>query len=421
MQATKCVTQPYLHGILDIVLRDCLTTTYSAVHYGKENGIDNRKGMKEFYRTLKETSLLSCYKVAAITRACMVLKSRKKSERRGVEVRYPKPLAPMVCIISGFFVTMKGRLFIPIRRDEYVDVQLNDHIIRTLEGKKIRSLTITPGSLSFCYSEEVESIPVRTIYGVDRNEKNITFGNRERVVRIDLNEMVRMRQTTREILGSFKRNDVRMRRKLARKYWKRATDRSNQMLHAAANFMVRTAVRSGAALALEDLTHIRRMYRRGSGESEDYRFRLNSWPHWKAKRMLEYKAAWKGVTVISLTKSETYGSSSMCSACGEKLHIPAKGDVVHKRMLWCQACKVWIDRDVNAALNLSQRGLARFASSLPKPVSRSQQESFEAEDNGLAGEAVKGNGTQQTLILRVDASKLTHRLTVDTTVGHSRS
>ena len=80
---------------------------------------------------------------------------------------------------------------------------------------------------------------------------------------------------------------MRIRRKLARKYWKRASHRTDQMLHAAANFMVRTAVRNGAALALEDLTHIRKMYRRGKGQGEDYRFRLNSWPHWKTKEMRE--------------------------------------------------------------------------------------------------------------------------------------
>ena len=93
---------------------------------------------------------------------------------------------------------------------------------------------------------------------------------------------------------------------------------------------------------------------------------MNSWPHWKAKRMIEYKAAWKGLTVIPLTKSDTYGSSSECSACGEKLHNPERGDAEHGRMLWCQRCKAWMDRDVNAALNLSARGLARFVSSRPR-------------------------------------------------------
>ncbi len=404
MRATKCVIQSFDgDGVRDL-LSECLTLTYNGIAYGQEHGIDNRKGMKGFYRTLKDTKLPSCYKTAAIGRACAVLASRKKGEKRGIEMRHPKPLRSMVCIISGFFVTMKGRLFIPLRRDKYFDVQLNHHVIETLEEKKIRSLTITPDALSFCYSEEVEALPVRIIYGVDRNEKNLTFGDKEGVIQVDMVKAVKMRQATREILGSFKRNDVRIRRQLARKYWKRCNDRTNNLLHAATNFIVETALRNGAALALEDLTDIRKMYRRGNGQGEDYRFRLNSWPHWKAKQMLEYKSAWEGVTTIPLTKSETYGSSSECSACGKRTHNPEKGDAEHRRMLWCQNCKTWTDRDVNAALNLSKRGLARFVSSRPRQESRSQQVT-EAKEKGLAGEAVKGNETT-TPILRVDASKL---------------
>jgi transposase len=128
--------------------------------------------------------------------------------------------------------------------------------------------------------------------------------------------------------------------------------------------------------------------------------------------MVEYKAIWNGVTVVPLTRSETYGSSSTCSACGEKLRSPARDDVARARMLWCQNCKVWMDRDVNAALNLSIRGRSRFDRSLPSRSrdegGRSQRSPIEKE-KGLAGEAVTGNGTRKTLILRVDASKLIRR------------
>lgn len=405
LRAIKCVVQAYRDKSIDDLLRQCLTLTYNGINYGEENDITNRKGMKGFYQSLKGVELPSCYKVASISRACTVLKSRKKSRNRGVQTKHPKPLKPMVCIISGFFVTMKGRLFIPLRRDKYVDLLLNRHVQERLEGKKLRSLTITPESLSFSYSEEIEPNPIKTVYGVDRNEKNMTFGNADCVVQLDLSEAVRIRQTTREIVGSFRRNDVRVRRKLASKYWRRASHRTNQMLHAVTNFIIDRAVVESAAIALEDLTGIRKMYQKGGGQGTDYRFRLNSWPHWKAKQMLGYKSAWNGVTMIPLTKSETHGSSSVHYACGEKLHQPVKGDAVHWRMLWCQACKTWTDRDVNASIVLSQRGLARFASSLPQPGSRLQQAPSEAREKGLTGEAVKGNGTT-TPILRVDASKL---------------
>jgi putative transposase len=404
--ATKCVSQNFRSDSIDTLLRDCLTVTYNAIHYAEEKCIANRKGMKGFYRSLKGVELPSCYKVAIITRACAVAESRRKSEKRGVEARHSKPLRPALCVISGFFVTAKGRLFIPLqKRNEYVDVVLNRYARERIEGKRLRSLTITQDSLSICYSEEVEPIPVKTVYGVDRNEKNLTFGDGKRMVQIDMAETVIIRQTTREIVGSFRRDDVRVRKKVAFKYWKRAANRTNQILHHATNFMIDMAVKNSAAFALEDLTDIRRMYRKGNGQGRDYRFRLNSWPYSKAYTMSEYKSAWKGVTFVPLTKAETYGSSSGCASCGEGLHDPMEGDEEHRRMLWCQSCKVWVDRDVNAALNLSERGLARFASPLPRPASRQQQVILLAGGKGLAGEALKGNGTM-TPILRVDAGKL---------------
>jgi hypothetical protein len=139
--AIRCVAQSYEGDGLHDLLGECLTATYNAVRHGQDNGIDNRKRMKGFYHSLKGIQLPSYYKVAAITRACAVLKSRKKSESRWVDTEHRRPLRPMVCIISGFFVTAMGRLFIPLRRDRYFDIQLNRYVLGKLAGMKVRSLT----------------------------------------------------------------------------------------------------------------------------------------------------------------------------------------------------------------------------------------------------------------------------------------
>lgn len=219
MLATKHVTESFRNDSLERLLSDCLTLTYSAIHYGEKNGITNRKWMKGFYRSLKSVELPSCYKVAVTTKACAVPESRRKSQRRGVETHSRKPLRLVVCVISGFFVTMKGRLLTPLRkRNDHADVVLNSHVQKAIEGKRLRSLTITLGSLSLCYSVEVEPIPVKTVFGVDRNEKNLNFGNWDGVVQPDLSETVRTRQTTRKMVRSFKRAGVRLERKLTSKY-----------------------------------------------------------------------------------------------------------------------------------------------------------------------------------------------------------
>ena len=49
-----------------------------------------------------------------------------------------------------------------------------------------------------------------------------------------------------------------------------------------------------------------------------------------------------------------------------------------------------------------------------------EQQALEAEEKGLAGEAVRGNGTKN-LILRVDASKLAYHPMINATIGGRRS
>jgi len=46
--------------------------------------------------------------VATIAKACAVLKNRKKSKNRGVDTTHFRPLRPVVCIMTGFFITRRG-------------------------------------------------------------------------------------------------------------------------------------------------------------------------------------------------------------------------------------------------------------------------------------------------------------------------
>jgi len=120
---------------------------------------------------------------------------------------------------------------------------------------------------------------------------------------------------------------------------------------------------------------------------------MNSWPFHVVKRQVEHKAAWEGVPVVTLSRSDTRGTTMDCARCGERLQSPVRGDQEHHRQLWCGKCERWMDRDLVAVLNISRRGRVRFA--------RSSTE-------GEAGEAVRGNAEHdgEPLILRVDASKL---------------
>src|SRR5207253_1667716 len=95
---------------------------------------------------------------------------------------------------------------------------------------------------------------------------------------------------------------------------------------------------------------------------------------------------------IRLSRRETRGSSVSCPRCGERL----QSDKRLERKLWCGKCRIVMDRDTVAAINLARRGRVRFARSRPPIV----------EAQGGAVEAVKRNPTP-TEIPGVDAPKPT--------------
>ncbi|MGI0050009.1 MAG: zinc ribbon domain-containing protein, partial [Nitrososphaera sp.] len=358
------------------------------IKLGMENDVATLKKLSKLaYQRLAEYDILSYYRLCAISHAAGILANRKKSLKRGLAPRTPYSKRSFLLSCYGFKIA-NGILKIPLRNGEYFDIMLNSYVMKVLSDPslRVRSFTLTASNtVSICVSKEVMEMECISIQGIDRNMRNLTVGNEKSVVQYDLARAVDIAENTRSIVKSFKRNDVRIRRKVAINYGLRRRNRVNQLLHNVSKAVVQKAKQDKLALAFENIIHIRKLYQRGNGQGRNYRSKLNGWSFAEIKRQIEYKAAWEGVPVIQLSRSETRGTSQLCPRCGKKITQVDR----HTRQLWCDQCKKWMDRDVVAAMNLSIKGLARFASS-----------------KGLADEAMKGNVEKEPLILRVDASKL---------------
>lgn len=146
---------------------------------------------------------------------------------------------------------------------------------------------------------EIECI---AIAGVDRNLANVTYGNEEKIITFDASKAVQVAENTRSAIRSFKRNNARIRKNIAGKYGLRRKNRVNQLLHNVSKAIVQRAKEQKAAIVFEDITFIRRLYQRWNYQGRDHRGKMNSWPFHELKRQVEYKAAWAGVKVITLTK-----------------------------------------------------------------------------------------------------------------------
>jgi len=248
--------------------------------------------------------------------------------------------------------------------------------------------------LSLCIARDTLLLQCNFTVGVDRNLRNLTVGNDLETSHYDLSKCVRIAKTTVRIVASFTRDDDRIRTGLASRYGQRRAARTGQILHNATKTIVAVAVQRRTAIVLENIEGIRSLYRKGNGQGRKYRGRMNGWSFGEAQRQIEYKARWVGLSVVRLSRRETRGSSVSCPRCGERL----QSDKRLERKLWCGKCRIVMDRDQVAAVNLSRRGRVRFARSRP-PITEAQ---------GGANEAVKGNPTP-TVIPGVDAPKLTQQ------------
>ena len=360
--------------------------TNSCIEIGLANDAHSLRRLSELsYKSLTGYRCPSCYKLGAISRAAGILAARKKSLRRGIPSKTPYSLKPLLASCYNFKI--KGNTFtLPIGERRTFSILLTHHTLRILEDKSlsVRSFVLTPSTISLCVSKEVANVEWNDTAGVDRNLRNLTYGNEQRIIQYDLSKATEVATTTRSIIASFKRNDVRILKKIASKYGRRRRDRTNHLLHNVTKQIVVQAARGREALVLENITGIRNRFLRINGGTRTLRGTMNGWKFREAQRQIEYKAAWLGLPVIRLTKKETRGTSAVCPRCGERL----QSDREHHRELWCSTCKKWTDRDIIAAINIARKGRLRFDRS-----------------RGEAIEAMTGN-PPPTVLLRVDASKL---------------
>src|SRR5438552_17787096 len=85
-----------------------------------------------------------------------------------------------------------------------------------------------------------------------------------------------------------------------------------QALHRVSKAIVERAKEKRFGIVMEKLKGIRKLYRRGNGQSSSFRGRMNSWTFSELQRQLDYKARWEGIPVSYVSPR---GMSSKCPNC----------------------------------------------------------------------------------------------------------
>jgi putative transposase len=148
-----------------------------------------------------------------------------------------------------------------------------------------------------------------------------------------------------------------LRRKLGRKKLlnvvKRIGDKesriTNDQLHKIAKAIVDEAERLNAIIAIGNPKGIRR-----NGKGRRFNRKLNSWPFWKLRQYIEYKANWRGIAVIEVNEAYTSQRCWRCGAIGVRSGR-------HHGLFECPRCGLKENADRNGAFNIGRRALGQVS------------------------------------------------------------
>ena len=347
MKVTKCVWQYHdkkddLKPVFDY-FRYCAN---EAIQIGIEKNITSKfKLHYQLYHKLRLDSQFHCkYVYGALECAAARLKLYKKALKKKSDVKKPY-ISKNHLIINNLSYKIEGdHIRIPLEPAKYLFIRLTRYVCEKINGKKLGNVVISNDKIIISYSKDVLEQKPANFIGIDRNLNNITtYDSKGKCIVHDLSKTQRIITSYSTVKSKFRRNDVRIRKKLFQKYGKLQKNRVHNIIHCTS----KKIVSQNAGIIMENIKGISKLYRKRNGQGKKYRQKMNSWSFYEIQRQIEYKARWLGLPVKYVNAG---GTSTMCAICGSKLVSEE-----HRKMS-CSLCKSSVDRDANAACNILLRG-----------------------------------------------------------------
>ncbi len=295
------------------------------------------------YHELK-SDLYASVKQTAIYSAKSMLKPMRTNKRKGKNAGVPYVTGKILkfnnqaCKISDGFVELS------VKAKTKIKIKLASYVLETIDGMSLGGITVTPNKLILACSKKIEERTPQGYVGIDMNFDNVTTCDTDdRIVRHDLSKVGKIKRQCRKTVSNFKRNDHRIRKKIAGKYGRIGKNRTNDILHKAS----KRIVDSGHVPVLEDLEGITKLWNKKARKGKTANFNGKNWGYYELGRQIEYKARWNGTVPI---KVNPRGTSSKCAACGETMITE------ERRMVRCPVGNITVDRDKHACINILARG-----------------------------------------------------------------
>jgi len=321
--------------------------------YAYSKGITSFKRLKsEKYHEFRRMypNLPSHYIYTACQMACSIYKSFRKLKRKG-RTKTSKPLFKSDVILLDDhlfkldlknwivrFSTPSGRVKLELLHGKYHEKFKDWKVGQAWLVKRADGIY-----LNVVFSKNIEIRDCRDVIGVDVNENNVTIATNQNFLVFETKErIIRTAYFLKRRKIQSKIRCGRVKSKVLAKYCGRERNRVLDIYHKVANEIVKIALKTNSAIALEDLKEIRKRI----NCSKSLNGRLHRWSFRKFQQILEYKAKLNGIEVIYINPRKT---SSFCPICGRKLSPNGR------RLLKCE-CGLIADRDVVGSWNIRLRG-----------------------------------------------------------------
>jgi putative transposase len=297
------------------------------------------------YPRLKECGVHTHYILSACEVAYSVYRNRKRKSTPHVERAFLK-------LDNQSYQLNHLLLRIPTtpRHFIFLVLQGSDYHLSFIDDPSLKkgSVTITEGTVSIAFSKKTKPFDPVGYMGIDANERNATVSATDGYSHpfTELGELVELKKRYRGIrawIASTTRGDDRIAKGLLSKYGRRERDRTVQRIHKVTKQIVGYAKERRFGIKMENLKGIRKLYRKGNGQGNSFRRRMNSWVFGETQRQVDYKAKWDAVPYWYVNPR---GSSSNCPDCGSRV-VPLR-----ERRLYCPVCDKEWDRDDLASKNV---------------------------------------------------------------------
>ncbi|SCW69144.1 putative transposase [Eubacterium ruminantium] len=204
-----------------------------------------------------------------------------------------------------------------------------------------------------CTDIEIKHLPpTNNQVGIDLGIKNfaitsdgVKYSN-PKYLQQSLNKLAKLqRELSRKTRGGSNWNKARI--KVARQYEKIRNQRQDFLQKLSTEL-----IKENDIICIEDL-NISEMIQ---DNRKDMRRNIGDVSWCEFTRQLQYKADWYGRIIIKVGRY--FASSQICSCCGNK--FPITKDLGVRKWI-CPNCKSILDRDINAAINILNKGLKQIA------------------------------------------------------------